>query len=52
MSFGNIRVGVVQNAPHLLQSDAVFIQGHGIQLDTHARQGASLRVYLPDSLDL
>ena len=52
MSFGNVRVGVVQNAAHLLQADAVLVQRHGIQLHAHARQRAALRVYLSHASDL
>ena len=52
MTFRRIRVSGVENRPHLLYADAVFVKGGGIQFNAHGRQGAPSNQHLAHTAQL
>ena len=52
VSLGRIGIGRGQHAAHLLQADAVLVQGRRVQLHAHAGKRASPHTHLPHALHL
>ena len=52
VTFGDVRVCGAQNASDLLESDAILIQCHGVQLNANRRKRASAHNHLTHTVHL